>query len=158
MSMWLWPCKHHPLTTDGFSTIPQLKNPRCTLHPACRVPAVSRQPLRTPAALVRRHLSLRVQAAEPAAAGQATERLPLSALKPGQEMEGRVVREKQCRSHQQIQDVLSNHLTPFSPLPRNPQVKVEQFGAFVNIGAVKDGLVHISQLSVSLGSSARKKG
>jgi len=29
------------------------------------------------------------------------------------------------------------------------QVRVEQFGAFVNIGAAKDGLVHISQLSVS---------
>ncbi|KAF5840458.1 chloroplast poly protein of elongation factor Ts precursor [Dunaliella salina] len=89
-----------------------------SLAPVRRLPVARRapisrqqQPIR-PASVAR--VNLRVAAvAEPAASQQP---LPLSALKPGQQLEGRVVR-------------------------------VEQFGAFVNVGAAKDGLVHISQLS-----------
>uniref|UniRef100_A0A7S3VHI6 S1 motif domain-containing protein n=1 Tax=Dunaliella tertiolecta TaxID=3047 RepID=A0A7S3VHI6_DUNTE len=92
-----------------------------SLAPVRRLPVATRrasisrqqQPIR-PASVAR--VNLRVAAAASTSTTEQQQPLPLSALKPGQQLEGRVVR-------------------------------VEQFGAFVNIGAAKDGLVHISQLS-----------
>ncbi len=90
-------------------------------------------------------------------------RLPLDQVTVGAEYEGRVVRSSARAAIMAPADHRAEHRAlPQQTAARTqqctamgddgrslPQVKVEQFGAFVDFGFAKQGLVHISQLSVS---------
>lgn len=115
-----------------------------------------------------------VAAAEPAAPAPAPQQQPaprgrrpqrevtvqMDALKPGSEFEGTVVSisemafvgEPQLAGNRTA-GVATQPAFPWPPL----QTSVEAYGAFVNIGADMDGLVHVSQLKVRSAAAAARR-
>jgi hypothetical protein len=71
------------------------------------------------------------------------DRVPLATLEPGQQLRGRIVSVKECVS---LRDMLSRPRPPrsfrCSFLPSSPR-----FGLFVDVGAKRDGLVHVKDIS-----------